>query len=173
MSTSETQRSRTPVLLAATLLVACAASAVFYGVSWASAANDESIALAVERDQVLQAGQTAVINFNTLDHRNVGRGLDLWEASSTGPLHDEVVRGRQSSEARIKEARSSTHAQVLDSAVTALDQRAGKATMIAVVQVTVMPEGQPPAQKRSRYQAELNREGDEWKLSGLGPVPVG
>jgi Mce-associated membrane protein len=34
-------------------------------------------------------------------------------------------------------------------------------------------EGQPPANKQDRYQAELTREGDVWKISGLGTVPVG
>lgn len=175
MSTTDAgaNRSRTPMLVAAALLVACAATAVFYGVSWATTANAESTRFAVERDAVLQAGRSGIVKFNTLDHRNIGPGLDEWAKTSTGPLHDEVVRGRKNSEAQIREKRMSTKANVLDAAVTTLDPRAGKATMIAVVNLTVTPEGQPPVEKRSRYQAELSRVGEEWKLSGLGSVPVG
>ena len=46
------------------------------------------------RDQVLQAGEQAVQNFNTLDYRKVAAGLALWEQSSTGPLHAEISAGR-------------------------------------------------------------------------------
>ena len=167
------RRSSTGLLLAAAVLVVCAATAVFYGVSWAVAANDESVGYAAQRDNALQAGQQAIVNFNTLDYRDVQRGLDRWAASSTGPLHEEVLKDREPSAAKIAEAQSTTTAKVLDSAVTELDDRAGKARMIAVVEVVVNQEGQQPTTKQSRYQAELTREGDQWKLSGLGPVAVG
>ena len=167
------RRPRAVVLAAAVLLAVSAVTATFFGVSWAVAANDESLAYAVERDEALAAGRQAVINFNTLDHRDVQSGLDLWAESSTGPLHEEVVKGREANAKRIEEAKSTTTGEVLDAALTDLNDRAGKAHMIAVVKVTVTKEGQKPVHKRSRYQAELVREGEEWKLSALGPVSVG
>ena len=168
-----TARRPRGLIAAVVLFVVCAAAAGGFGASWALAANDESIAFATERDEALEAGRQAVLNFNTLDHRKVQEGLDRWVASSTGPLREEVERGRAENAKRIQEAKSVTTAEVVDAAVTTLDERAGKAQMIAVVKVTVAQEGKPPAEKRSRYQAELTREGETWKLSGLGPVAVG
>jgi Mce-associated membrane protein len=165
---------RAVVLAAAVLLVASAATAVFYGVSWAVAGNDESLSFATHRDDALRAGEQEIINFNTLDYRDVQGGMNRWLASSTGALHDEVVQGRDANAARIAQAKSTTTARVLDAAITELDDRAGKASMIAVVQVTVTPQGQPPTQKYSRYQANLTRDAQQqWKLSALGPVSVG
>jgi Mce-associated membrane protein len=114
-----------------------------------------------------------IANFNTLDYHQVNQGLDRWAQSSTGQLHDEVEKGRQANAQRIVQAKASTKATVLDAALTQFDPQAGKARMIAVVKVDVTPEGQPPAEKRNRYQADLTRTPDGWKLASLGPVAVG
>jgi Mce-associated membrane protein len=169
---TEAAARRRPVVslvLFATSLVAV----LFFGVSWALAANDSSLAYAEVRDAALLDGQSAIINFNTLDYRDVDRGLQRWEDNSTGPLRDEVRQGRQNYATQIVQAKSSTTARILDAGIVELDERAGKARMIAVVQVTVTIDGRQPANKQDRYQAELTRVGDTWKLSGLGTVPVG
>ncbi|PKW12929.1 hypothetical protein [Saccharopolyspora spinosa] len=150
-------------------LVAC----VGLGVTWALAVNNSSVSRAEMRDAALRDGQSAIINFNTLDYRDVDRGLQRWEDDSTGPLRDEVRQGRQNYATQIGQAKSSTTARILDAGIVELDERAGKARMIAVVQVTVSIDGQQPANKQDRYQAELTHEGETWKLSGLGTVPVG
>lgn len=165
--------TRSPLLLPSIALAVALVAALFFGVSWAVAANGGSAAYGAERDAALQAGTQSIINFNTLDHRDVQHGLDLWERSSTGPLHEDVVRGRQQYADSITQAKTVTKAEVLAAGLTELNERAGKARMIAVVKVTVTPDGQPPTEKRSRYQAELTREGEDWKLSVLGPVAVG
>jgi Mce-associated membrane protein len=178
MSSSETLRSggtfrHRGVLAALVLFAVCLAACLFLGISWALAANDESVGYAAERDQALQDGRSAITTFNTLDHRDVQHGLDQWEQSSAGQLRDEVRQGRQNYAGQIAQAKSTTTAKVLDAGIVELDERAGKARMIAVVQVTVAVEGQQPTVKRDRYQAELTREGATWKLSGLGAVPAG
>ncbi|MFR9730871.1 nuclear transport factor 2 family protein [Saccharopolyspora sp. MS10] len=165
--------AKRPLVISAALLAVALLAAVVTGVSWAIAANGGTAAFAAERDDALQAGTQGIINFNTLDHRDVQGGLDRWEASSTGPLHEDVVRGRQQYVDTITQAKTVTSAEVLSAGLTELNERAGKARMIAVVKVVVTPEGQPPTEKRSRYQAELTRENDQWKLSVLGPVAVG
>lgn len=171
-STTETRTRRSRVaLLVATLLLA--ASVGTAGVSWAMAESDGSIALAVERDQALQDGRQAIINFNTLDHQKVQKGLDRWEKSSTGALHEQVKRGRKANAKRIKKAKTSTTAKVLDAALTELNTRAGKARMIAVVKVTVQQKDKQSTTKRNRYKAELTRVDQTWKLSSLGAVGVG
>ncbi|MBB5154727.1 hypothetical protein [Saccharopolyspora phatthalungensis] len=170
MPTENAGRRRPVVALAlfSVSLVAC----LFFGVSWALAANDSSVGRAEARDAALRDGVSAVINFNTLDYRDVDRGLQRWEDNSTGPLRDEVRQGRKNYATQIAQAKSSTDARILDAGIVELDERAGKAQMIAVVQVTVTIEGQQPANKQDRYQADLTREGETWKLSGLGTVPV-
>lgn len=168
-----TRPSRTALLAAAVLLAVAFVAAAGFGVAWAVGSASGSTGLADQRDEALGAGRVEIANFNTLDHHKVNEGLDRWAQSSTGPLHDEVEKGRQANAKRITDAKASTKAIVLDSALTQFDPQAGKARMIAVVKVDVAPEGQPPAEKRSRYQADLVRTGDGWKLSSLGPVAVG
>ncbi|MEU6127704.1 hypothetical protein ABZ805_00915 [Saccharopolyspora sp. NPDC047091] len=167
-----TRRSR-PVLISGIALAVALVAALVTGITWAVAASSGNAAFAAQRDDALQAGTQAIINFNTLDFHDVQPGLDLWERSSTGPLHEDVVRGRQQYADSITQARTVTKAEVLSAGLTELNDHAGKARMIAVVKVTVTPDGQPPTEKRSRYQAELTRDGQDWKLSVLGPVAVG
>ncbi|MGP4015285.1 hypothetical protein [Saccharopolyspora sp. 5N708] len=172
MSPEAAKRRRPPIVA----LVLCAVSLVaslFFGISWALVAGDSLIDRGEARDAALRDGQSAIINFNTLDYRDVDRGLQRWEDNSTGPLRDEVRQGRQNYATQIGQAKSTTTARILDAGIVELDEHAGKAEMIAVVQVTVTIDGQQPANKQDRYQAELTREGDKWKLSGLGTVPVG
>ncbi|GAA2809676.1 hypothetical protein [Saccharopolyspora taberi] len=170
---SQPRPRRWGVVAASAALAASVIAAGVFGVSWASAANSDSTSFATERDNALEAGRQGVVNFHTLDYRDVQRGLDLWVESSTGPLRDEVQRGRQANAERIQQAKTVTEGKVLDAALTELDERAGKAMMIAVVEFTATPEGQQPAVKRTRYQVELTRDGDRWKLSNLGAVAVG
>lgn len=161
------------VPVAAALFVVSAALAVSSGVSWAIAAHDPSVALAVSRDQALQAGRQEIINLNTLDYRTVQQGLSLWEASSTGGFRQELQQDRAATASRIAQAKTTTTARATAAAISQLDTQAGKATMLAVVAVTVMPDGQQPVQKAERYQAELTREGAQWKISALNEVQSG
>jgi Mce-associated membrane protein len=165
--------SRRPPVVALVLLPVSLLACLLTGTFWALAANGSSVAYAEVRDAALQDGQSAIINFNTLDYQDVDRGLQRWEDNSTGALRDEVRQGRLDYATRIVQAKSTTTARILDAGIVELDDRAGKARMIAVVQVTVTINGQQPTNKQDRYQAELTREGEKWKLSGLGIVPVG
>ncbi|GAA4844562.1 nuclear transport factor 2 family protein [Saccharopolyspora rosea] len=173
MSAETESRPRRGVRGATALFAATFVVCLACGILWVLAANDSGVAYAAERDEVLREGQGAIINFNTLDYRDVQRGLDRWESNATGPLLDEVRQGRKSYADQLGQAKSSTTAKVLDAGLVELNDREGKARMIAVVQVTVNIDGQPPSVKPTRYQADLTRVGDTWKLSGLGAVPVG
>lgn len=168
-----TRPSRASLLAAAVLLAVTFVAAGGFGIAWAVDATSGSGALANQRDEALSAGRVEIANFNTLDHHRVDEGLDRWAQSSTGRLHDEVEKGRQANAKRITDAKASTTATVLDAALTQFDPKAGKARMIAVVKVNVAPEGQRPAEKRNRYQADMTRTPDGWKLASLGPVAVG
>lgn len=168
-----TRPSRASLLAAVVLLAVTFVAASGFGIAWAVDATSGSGALATQRDEALSAGRVDIANFNTLDYHQVNQGLDRWAQSSTGQLHDEVEKGRQANAQRIVQAKASTKATVLDAALTQFDPQAGKARMIAVVKVDVTPQGQPPAEKRNRYQADLVRAPDGWKLASLGPVAVG
>ena len=82
-----------PALALALTLVA-GGFAVRAGQDWYDAAHDDRAAYAGQRDAALAAGEQAVQNLNTLDHRDVNRGLDLWESSTTGELHEQLTTGR-------------------------------------------------------------------------------
>ena len=159
------------VATAAVLAVLAAVFAAWSGWSWYRASNAGPPAGAQLRDQVLQAGEQAVQNFNTLDYRKVAAGLALWEQSSTGPLHAEISAGRSQFERQIQQTKTVTTARILDGALTALNPRT--ASIIVAVQITVTPANGSPVTKQSRLAGTLTKTASGWKLSQLGQVPVG
>ena len=163
-----------PLVATAVVLAALAALfAAWSGWSWYRASTAGPPPGVQLRDQVLQAGEQAVQNFNTLDYRKVAAGLALWEQSSTGPLHTEISTGRAQFERQIKQTKTITTARILDGALTALNPRAGTASIIVAVQITVTPASGPPVTKQSRLAGTLTKTSSGWKLSQLGQVPVG
>ena len=166
-----TARRPDPVLLTAVVLLAAASVfAAVAGRSWADAPRVPPAAAI--RDQALQAGEQAVLNFNTLDYRHVDAGLKLWEQSSTGSLRQGIVAGQAAFVKQIRQARSITTARILDGALTSLNVRAGQAAIIIAIQLTVTPSHGTPVVKESRLEGELTRTPSGWKLSSLSQVPV-
>ncbi len=162
-----------PLLATATVMfVLAVAFAAWSGWSLLSAANAGTPAYSQLRDQVLQAGEQAVLNFNTLDYRKVSEGLNLWEQSSTGALHSEIAVGRAQFEQQIRQAQTITTAKILDGALTTLNAQAGTASIIVAIQISVTPPHGPPVIKQSRLQGQLTRTSSGWKLSALGQAPV-
>lgn len=166
--------TKNPLVVAAIVLtVAAAVCAGWGGWSWYGAAHDDAAAYASTRDDALAAGEQAVQNMNTLDHQRLDQGLDTWEESTTGDLHQQLVEGRGGFVKQIKEAKTVSTAKVLSGAVTELDGRAGKASVMVALRITVTaPEGKP-AVKESRMLGQLTRTSGGWKLSALGQAPVG
>jgi len=166
--------TRHPLQAAAlALTVVAAGCAGWGGWSWYTAANDASVAYAQVRDDALAAGEQALQNMNTLDHRDISRGLDTWEDSATGDLRKQLVDGRGEFEKQIQQAKTVTSAKILSGAVTELDDRAGKASVMVALRITVTAPKGEPAQKESRMLGELTRTPEGWKLSALGQAPVG
>ncbi|MFB4317888.1 hypothetical protein [Actinomadura sp. 21ATH] len=155
------------------LAVVAAVCAAWFGWSWYAAAHDESLGFSRERDEVLRAGEQAVQNLNTLDHRSLDRDLKLWQDSSTSELYQEIVQGRPQFEKAVQQAKTITSAKVLDAAVTELDRHAGKASVIVGLQITVTPPKGEPAVKKTRLMGQLTRTATGWKLSALSQAPVG
>jgi Mce-associated membrane protein len=162
---------RDPLLTAAAALLA--AATVFAAVSgWAWLSAPRASAAAPVRDAALRAGEQAVLNFNTMDYRHVGRDLSLWAQSSTGALHRQILAGRTSFEQQVRQAQTATTAKILDAALTSLNVHAGTARIIVAVQLTVTPADGSRVSKQSRLAGELTRTPAGWKLSALGQVPV-
>ncbi|MFE9560239.1 hypothetical protein ACFYM0_03945 [Streptomyces sp. NPDC006487] len=174
---TRTVRARTgtrPILAAALVLTLLTGGfAAWAAQDWYGASHDESAAYAVQRDQVLTAAEQAVQNLNTLDHAKVDQGLDLWESSTTGELHDQLVQGRAEFTNQVKAAKTVTTARVLSGAVTELDDRAGRARVLVALRITVKAADDKSSDKDSRMLGELTRTGSHWKLSALGQAPVG
>ncbi|MFF2848112.1 hypothetical protein ACFVT5_17600 [Streptomyces sp. NPDC058001] len=175
-----TRSIRTAVLLRRPLLAAALALALvaggvaaWAGWSWYGAAHDESADYAAARDAALEAGEQAVQNLNTLDHRQLDRGLDLWESSTTGELHSQLAKGREEFAVQVAEAKTVSTAKVLSGALTELDQRAGRARVLVALRVTVRASDAKATEKDSRMLGELTRTKGHWKLSALGQAPVG
>ena len=163
-----------PVVATALVLAILAALfAAWSGWSWYRASTAGPPPDAQLRDHVLQAGEQAVQNFNTLDYRRVAAGLALWEQSSTGPLRTEISNGRAQFEQQIQQTKTITTARILDGALTALNPRAGTASIIVAVQITVTPTSGSPVTKQSRLVGTLAKTASGWKLSQLGQLPVG
>ncbi|MET9805176.1 nuclear transport factor 2 family protein [Streptomyces halstedii] len=163
-----------PLLVAAVVLAVAAAGAAGWG-GWSryDAAHDDAAAYARARDDALAAGEQAVQNMNTLDHARLEQGLDTWEDSTTGDLHQQLVDGRAAFVKQIEAAKTVSTAKILSGAVTELDDRAGRAGVMVALRVTVTaPEGEP-AVKESRMLGRLTRTSEGWKLSALGQAPVG
>ena len=165
-------RGRIPVLLALVLAVAAAGAAAWTGWSWWSAAHDDSLRYSHTRDEVLRSAEQGIQNLNTLDYRTADQGVQLWIESTTGTLHDQLNQGRQNFLQQIRQAKTITTAKILDGAVTELDDRAGKASVIVAVELTVTPATGKPTTKRERLAGQLARTGSAWKLSSIGQVPV-
>ncbi|MFF8502992.1 nuclear transport factor 2 family protein [Streptomyces anulatus] len=166
--------TRNPLVIVALALAVCAAGAAGWG-GWLryEATHDDAAAFARTRDDALAAGEQAVQNMNTLDHRSLEKGLDSWEQSTTGDLHSQLVDGRDAFAEQIAEAKTVSTAEVLAGAVTELDQRAGRAGVMVALRVTVTAPKGEPAVKESRLLGSLTRTAGGWKLSALGQAPVG
>lgn len=165
--------SRTPLVAAATLLVGCLAFLVVAIVVHARAGTDSTAQLTPAlRDQVLLAARQDVVVLNSLDYRSIDRGLTRWRSASTGQLRSSFADVTAADRKRIADAKAVTTARILEAAVVSLDPSAGQARIIASVELTVTPAGGKAVIKRERQQADLQRVGASWKVSGLQQVGV-
>jgi Mce-associated membrane protein len=165
-------RVRNPLFFAVVLVALAAVAAGVFGTRWWLAAHDSDARFSATRDEVLRAAEQGAVNLNTLDYRTADEGLRLWQQSTTGDLHDQLVSGADGFLAQVRQAKTVTTARVLSGAVTELDERAGRASAILALEVTVTPATGEPSNKRERLAAQLTRTADGWRLSALGQVPV-
>ena len=158
--------------VAALLLLA---ALIFGGVSlvgWLGASGDQSVQFAGTRDDVLRVSKQELINFYTMDYKNPDATFDRLVQSATGDLATVIKQGEADWKKQLADRKTSTTAKVLDAAVTELDDRAGTATVMAIVQIDATPNnGQQP--DRIPMQVQLTRTDQGWKLSQAGSVTLG
>jgi Mce-associated membrane protein len=123
------------------------------------------------RDQVLQAGEQAVINISSLNYRHLTQGVGLWEQSTTGSLRAGILAGRADLERTVTQSRSVTTAKILDGAITVLGARS--ATFIVAEQTTVVAGSGTPAVSQYRMVGQLTKTASGWKLSALNAAQAG
>ncbi|MFE3517892.1 hypothetical protein [Streptomyces sp. NPDC059166] len=159
-----------------TALLAAALVCAFGILSYAQARTDEGLSYAGARDAAIADGRSHLARLNSMDGRSattVGKGLDAWLSVSTGPLHDRLERTREKDAAELTGSGATARGKVTDAALTALDDRAGTAALIATVDVAVTPRTGKGGTERKRFEATLARTGDGWKVKALDAIPVG
>ena len=157
------------------MVVIAAGCAGWFGWSWHDKSHSATLTAAQERDQALEQGEQAVINFNTLDYRHVAQGLGRWKDSSTGTLQQQLSSPStvKQFEQEVQKAKTVTTALVLDGALTSLNLQAHTANILVALQITVTPAKGSASTKRERLEGALIETSSGWKLSALGQVAVG
>ncbi|WP_329125848.1 hypothetical protein [Streptomyces sp. NBC_01465] len=156
--------------------VVAVAAVLFCGFSgwvYLQTSNDDSLTYSASRDAALSAGRERVAQLNTLDVSHTDDGLKQWLDASTGALHDKLESTRATDRTTLAKAGTSARGTVTDAALTALDDRAGTASMIATVTVAITPKSGSATSDRKRFEASLARTPDGWKVTALNAVPVG
>lgn len=161
---------RIVVLVLTVFAVLACVAAVGYGISWARAEHDSDLELAQTRDDVLRDAGQAAVNLNTLDFARLDQALDLWERSSTGQVLENYLANRDQYANYIEQSRRRTTATVVDGAVAELDTDDGRARVLIVLEIETSPEGQQASVSRQRFDMELGRTSQGWKISSMGPV---
>ncbi|QNS06500.1 hypothetical protein [Streptomyces xanthii] len=138
--------------------------------SYAQARGDDDLAYARARDAALDDGRAAVAALSTLDASSTARakaGIGTWKSVTSGPLRTDLSRLAPASG-------PSSRATVTDAALTALDDHAGTAKLIATLRVETTPKGaKTPTTDRKRLEATLSRASDgTWKVRALNAIPV-
>jgi Mce-associated membrane protein len=155
------------------VVVLALAFAGWGGWTWLEAGNDDSLAYATARDDVLAAGRVQVATLTTLDYHDVDAGIDRWLAVSTGGLREELAATDGATREQLAANATVATGRVLDAAVSELDERAGAAKLLVSVEISTAKGGSPPTAKRNRFVAGMSRVDGEWKLSALDQVPLG
>ncbi|MEU0126860.1 MULTISPECIES: hypothetical protein [unclassified Streptomyces] len=169
-------RTRTGSGLGWAALLAAALVCALGAWSYAQARGDDTLAYAKSRDAALADGERHLARLTSMDGKNaagVESGLTAWLAASTGPLHDRLESTRRKDAGELTESGATARGKVTDAALTALDERAGTAALIATVDVQVTPRTGKGGTERKRFEATLARTGQGWKVKALEALPVG
>ncbi|AHI01597.1 hypothetical protein GCM10010174_08010 [Kutzneria viridogrisea] len=172
--TESTRRSRSPLVvgLAVAVVVAFVFAAVT-GWQWFSATNDDNLTFASARDDVLRIGQQEMVNFYSLDYKDPEKSFNQMVDQATGALADTLKQNKDSWKKQIQDGKASLTVKVLDAAVSDLDNRAGQATVVAMLEFVTTPSQGQPVSSRVPMQSALTRTDSGWKLSQAARIALG
>jgi Mce-associated membrane protein len=142
-------------------------AAAFSGWSWWHAASDDALARGRERDAVLAAAGPELVTLNTIDYRNAGTDVDRWISATTGQYGKDLSGDRQVQVERASTARTVSTASLVEAAVTEIDAAAGKARLLAVLDVRVSTGGAPASPRMNRLTVDVSRSDSGWKVAGV------
>lgn len=121
---------------------------------------------------MVKAGTTAVKAYTELDYTNPDAYFAQQKAVSTQELVDQITASEQNYRQAMADAKTKVTTTVQDIGVEELDLHGGKASFLAAISTLVTKEGAQPAAKPLRLEVQMTRVGDEWKVSGIGSVPL-
>lgn len=141
-----------------------AAALVFVALQLSSDAT-----VADRRASALAAARQGVVNFTSLDYRNLDQEFRLIEASGTGSFLEDL----RSHEAALRKTYVAdqivSRGTVLDAAVTASSSR--EATVVLFVDATLKGKTvSTPVQTRYRASVHMVRSGNRWLVEEVTPV---
>ncbi|GAB3280568.1 hypothetical protein GCM10027589_07590 [Actinocorallia lasiicapitis] len=154
------------------LIVAALVFLGWSGWSWFQPADGPEQQLGDSRELVLSQGSRQIATLNTMDHATVEAGLKSWRDAATGPLLAQLGRDEADNRKLVATGKTTAVGTVTEAAVLSLDDRAGRAVLIASVKIDLTAPNTPPSDQRKRYEAGLERTADGWKLSSLSMIPV-
>lgn len=164
------RRGRLPAVALLVAAVLVMGSGLF---AWWQAAGDEDIARAETRDAALIAGRQHIETIQSLDYREIDKGLKAWNEITTGTMNDQIKAITEEDRKLLADQKKISTTKVIDAAV--LDLEETTATVIAAVEITVADDPAAniePTVKRNRYSAGLVLVRGSWKLENIQPVPV-
>jgi Mce-associated membrane protein len=164
-------KSRLFVLGGAAFALAALIAAAIFGVQWWVASNDDNAALAKSRDDVIRVGGQAVKAYTEVDYEKLDDYFNRQRALSDKTMNDQLSQSEPTFRKALAEAKSKVVTTIQDIAVEELDDHEGKASFLAAIDTEVtQPAG--TAHKPLRLEVSMTRDGQDWKVSGIGNVPL-
>ncbi|QUQ66367.1 hypothetical protein [Kutzneria sp. CA-103260] len=133
------------------------------GWSWWQSAHSDDVTYGQARDLVLAAASDQIKTLNTVDYREADEDLTQWQRVTTGNLLTQLTNQHDSDVNSTKSQKTVSTAKIIDAAVSTLDSRAGTATVLVAVEVTIRQADGQPSVRKSRVDAVLSRTEDGWK----------
>ena len=152
--------------------VAALVVAAVFGIGWWVSSSSDDVALAQAREDVVRAGGIAVKAYTELDYTDPDAYFAKQLAISTGDMQTQIKNSEQTYRQAMVDAKTKVTTTVQDIGVEELDNREGKASFLAAINTVVAKEGQQPVTKPLRLEVQMTRVGQDWKVSGIGSVPL-
>lgn len=149
------------------LVLVAAVAAGWFGWSWWSAAHDDDLVLARERDAVLQQAREALVTLNTVDYRTAKQDVGRWAKVTTGRFGKELVDRSEDQVRQVKESKTVTTATVANASVTELRPRRSSARVMVVLNIEVRSTDGEDRARHSLLEAELSKTEGGWKVTSV------